>query len=148
MCDDDARRELLEPAYGDLHNPLHVHVEMPVPWGFWFNSVRAALKSASSYFDGAAAASALFSAWLHQDLQEPIEEFKARKKQSQKQRRGGGGTRQEAKPHSHEDLAEDELRAAPADLFDSDETRPGNARALEALVENSQNSYMQAALSP
>ena len=94
-----------------------------------FNSVGAALKSATAYFDWAAAASAPYSFGYTKSPSK-----KARKKQSQKQRRAAAGG--QAKPHSHEALAENEPRA-PADLFESDE-HDAEMHALAALVESSQ----------
>ena len=92
-----------------------------------FNSVGAALKSATAYFDWAAAASAPYSFGYTKSPSK-----KARKKQSQKQRRAAAGG--QAKPH--EGLAENEPRA-PADLFESDE-HDAEMHALAALVESSQ----------
>ena len=81
-----------------------------------FNSVGAALKSAAAYFDGPNSS--------HQEgaqgaaTQRAVGlSKKARKKQSQKQRRAAAEG--QAKPHSDEALAENELRA-PVDLFESD----------------------------
>ena len=98
-----------------------------------FNSVGAALKSAAAYFDGPNSS--------HQEgAQEAATQRavglskKARKKQSQKQRRAAAEG--QAKPHSDEALAENELRA-PVDLFESDE-HDAEMNALVALVENSQ----------